>query len=143
MKIYKQIATLPYRVQTELEICLVTSRETGRWVLPKGWAKPGISDPDMALIEAQEEAGLEGQLYEPAIGAYKYTKKLHTFALVTCEVSVYALHVQEEQSSWPEKLERRRHWFTKHQASQAIEEQALRQLIEAFEPGRFPLMTES
>lgn len=142
MKIYKQIATLPYRLQSDLEICLVTSRETGRWVLPKGWAKPGVSDQEMALIEAREEAGLNGQLYEPVIGSYKYTKKLHTFALVTCEVSVFALHVNDIQDDWPEKQERQRRWFTRDQASQSIDEQSLRELIENFEPGRFPLMTD-
>lgn len=132
MKYYKQVAALPLMEAPELKICLVTSRETGRWVLPKGWAKAGVKDHEMVEIEAREEAGLLGDTQVPSIGIYTYSKKLHTFASITCKVDVYAFKVHQQLEDWPERQQRQRKWFTIEEAAKLVEESELRVLLETY-----------
>jgi 8-oxo-dGTP pyrophosphatase MutT (NUDIX family) len=58
-----QYAALPYRARgkSELEVMLVTSRGSRRWIIPKGWPKRGIPAHDTAAKEAFEEAGVIGR----------------------------------------------------------------------------------
>jgi 8-oxo-dGTP pyrophosphatase MutT (NUDIX family) len=133
MKLYNQVAALPFKDGPECSICLVTSRETGRWVLPKGWAKAGIKNFEMAATEAREEAGLIGTCLTPQIGLYRYTKKLHTFASITCEVDIYAYLVTGELADWPEKNERIRRWFTREEAAMLVDEPELQIILKGFD----------
>ena len=57
-----QFAVLPWRRVERIEIMLVSSRETGRWVLPKGWPMKGIKPHNSAAREALEEAGILGKV---------------------------------------------------------------------------------
>ncbi|GJM03425.1 MAG: NUDIX hydrolase [Rhodomicrobium sp.] len=133
MKLYNQVAALPFKEGPECSICLITSRETGRWILPKGWAKAGIDNFEMAASEAREEAGLTGTCLIPQIGNYHYTKKLHTFASITCEVDVYAFLVTGELTDWREKNERNRRWFTKEEAATLVDEPELQLILKEFD----------
>src|SRR5262245_32596723 len=71
-------AALPFRLRSDgaIEVMLITSRDTGRWLIPKGWPAAGLSPQDSAAIEAREESGLVGRIGDHAIGCYQYDKRL-------------------------------------------------------------------
>ena len=101
---------------------LVTSRETCRWVLPKGWAEKNLSGPELAAKEAFEEAGLVGQVAAKSIGSYAYMKRLSKGRELQCNVEVFAMHVELILGDWPERHQRERQWFTLAQAAMAVDE---------------------
>ena len=127
----QQFAALPYRTAGELKVLLITSRETRRWVIPKGWPMKGKSPQATAAREAMEEAGVVGQIAKKALGAYAYDKRLKTGQSVPCLVEVYPLKVSAQKSRWPEKKERTSQWFDWEEAAQAVEEPGLAELIRA------------
>ena len=46
---YSQVAALPFRINNgKVEVLLVTSRETKRWLIPKGWPMKGKKPPVVA-----------------------------------------------------------------------------------------------
>lgn len=110
-------------------VMLVTSRETGRWILPKGWAEKNLSGPELAEKEAFEEAGLVGQVAFKSVGSYAYMKRLSEGRELPCKVKVFAMHVQRILEDWPERHERERRWFTLAQAAMAVEEGELITLL--------------
>jgi 8-oxo-dGTP pyrophosphatase MutT (NUDIX family) len=110
-------------IQREL-MCVVTSRNGKRWVIPKGCLEPGKTSAEIALQEAWEEAGLVGLLSPDPVGSYVYTK-----AGLLCHVTVFLLYVSEAADDWPERSFRERMWLTFRQAEKTLEEPALQQLI--------------
>lgn len=111
---------------------LVTSRETRRWVIPKGWAEKGVAPHDLAAREAYEEAGLEGEIGREPIGSYRYTKLIRgkkATKAVPCEVVVYPLAVSRQLESWPERGQRDTRWFTPGEAAMLVEEGGLVSLL--------------
>jgi 8-oxo-dGTP pyrophosphatase MutT (NUDIX family) len=131
-----QYAALPYRVRDGLELLLITSRETGRWVLPKGWPMKGKKAHAAAAREALEEAGLKGKIGKRALGAYSYGKRLSNGAVLACTVEVYPLAVERQLKRWPEKGQRTSKWFSPSEAANQVEEPELAALIEAFAASR-------
>ena len=129
-----QYAALPYRVSDGVEILLLTSRETGRWVLPKGWPMEGKSPRAAAKQEALEEAGIVGRICKRPIGAFHYDKRLSDGGLVTCKVIVYPLEVARQRKRWPEQDQRTIGWFTPEEAARAVLEPELAILLHAFTP---------
>lgn len=122
----RQFAALPFRQEGgETRILLITSRETGRWVLPKGWAEKKLSGPELAAKEAFEEAGLHGEIATRRIGSYSYDKRLPNRKTVNCRVDVFPLHVQDMLDDWPERGQRVRQWFSLAQAAMQVEENEL------------------
>ena len=130
MEITRQIAALPVRQRNDglLLVLLVTSRETGRWVIPKGWPWPDREEWVSAAEEAREEAGVLGWTHPTSIGIFTYDKRRPTGA-VPVRVTVYRLEVTEELATWPECNERQRCWFTLSEAAAAVAEPELRTLI--------------
>lgn len=114
------------------EIALVTSRGTGRLLIPKGWPEEGLAPHEAAALEAEEEAGLIGTISPDTIGSYHYTKRLHLLARVTCRVDVFPLQVTSELERWSEQQERRRIWMTPDEAAAAVREKELGEIIRAF-----------
>ena len=114
-------------------IALITSRDTGRWVIPKGWPKSGKSDVVVAGEEASEEAGLIGTIDPAPTGSYTYQKRLHTLAFASCLVEVFVLHVSAQLVTWPEKHERRVDWFSPGEAAGLVDEPELAALLRALE----------
>jgi 8-oxo-dGTP pyrophosphatase MutT (NUDIX family) len=138
-KTQKQIAALPYRAgPLAPEVMLITSRETGRWIIPKGWPHRGLPPRAVAAREAYEEAGLRGKVGKQPIGAYCYEKRLSAGRSVTCQVTVFLLEVKRQLDDWPEKQDRRRDWLPPDQAALRVEEPELSDLIAAVanRPGR-------
>jgi 8-oxo-dGTP pyrophosphatase MutT (NUDIX family) len=128
----KQIAALPWRVRKDrVEVLLVTSRETKRWVIPKGWPMKNKSDSAAAKIEAFEEAGVKGRVRTKPLGKYEYIKR-HEDGDFLCQVHVHTLEVGEELDIWPEESERRRKWFDGEKAAEAVDEPDLQVLIQKF-----------
>ena len=128
-----QVAALPWRKAGEgVEVLLITSRDTGRWVLPKGWPE-GVEDLcDAAAREAGEEAGLSGSISRQEAGRYYYAKALSSGEEVACEVLVFPLEVDQVAEKWKEKRERKRKWVSPAEAARMINEPDLCKLISAF-----------
>ncbi|KQS53861.1 NUDIX hydrolase [Brevundimonas sp. Leaf363] len=126
----RQVAALPWRMGVQgLEVLLVTSRDTGRWVTPKGGRMAGLTDAAAAAQEALEEAGVEGCIAEAPLGEYHYLKRLKRRAPRPCVVSVYPLEVQRELADWKERAERDRRWMSAFEAADAVEEADLAGVI--------------
>ena len=132
MTAHRQVAALPLRrgKNGAVEILLVTSRTTGRWIIPKGWPSKRIKDYKAAAREARQEAGVKGKIKPKAIGSYRYVKpELGEGAPI--DVAVYLLSVRKQAKRWPEKHERRRAWFDVLDAARKIAEPELSELIGA------------
>jgi 8-oxo-dGTP pyrophosphatase MutT (NUDIX family) len=130
----EQIAALPYRVDKNGPvILLVTSRGTGRWVLPKGWIEASDPDPaEAAAREALEEAGVIGDVYKSSTGIYTYFKLLDGGTNVLCSVRVYPLLVKRQLKTFKEAGQRIMEWFRIEEAADAVKEPELAALIRKF-----------
>ena len=137
-----QSAALCWREgEAGIEVLLITSRDTGRWVIPKGWPMPGRAPEAAAAREAWEEAGVEGRVNPVSLGRYGYLKDIATDVAVPCAVSVYGLRVENLATKFPEKSQRRRQWFPVADAAALVHEPELAALIRGFTPpltGRQP-----
>lgn len=127
----EQIAALPMRrdSKNQVKVLMVTSRDTGRWVMPKGWQMDGEKPWDAAAIEALEEAGAKGHIGVNIIGTYRYPKILNDGHIVPCNVQVYPMFVEKLLRDWKERKERRRKWFTPKAAAKKVDEQELADLL--------------
>jgi 8-oxo-dGTP pyrophosphatase MutT (NUDIX family) len=132
----RQVAALCFRRSPRLEILLVTSRETRRWVTPKGWPMKGRSDHAAAAVEAFAEAGVDGVIHDRALGAFSYDKVLKTTEIRPVTTALYPLEVVVLREDWPEKHERERRWFTPAEAAEAVQEPELSALILSFGESR-------
>ena len=129
----RQVAALPWRRGAAgIEILLVTSRETRRWVTPKGGRMPGKTDAEAAAVEALEEAGVEGAVAHAPLGTFRYLKMLKRRAARWCVVSIYALEVRVEHDDWHERGQRERLWVSQDEAVRRVDEPDLKALIGAF-----------
>jgi 8-oxo-dGTP pyrophosphatase MutT (NUDIX family) len=125
-----QVAALCWRKHRDtVEVLLITSRDTGRWVLPKGWPMEGRTGPEAAAIEAWEEAGVTGQVVQDALGYFGYDKVINADLAHPCMVAVYPLRVTSLSRAFPERKERRRKWFSAEKAARKVEEPELRTLL--------------
>lgn len=130
-----QYAALCYRVSGGApEVLLITSRDTGRWVIPKGWPIDGLSPAESAAREAFEEAGALGRVSEIALGLYGYPKQLDTGEMVHLMVAVFPLAVEACARDWPERGQRRLKWLSPRKAAAKVNEPELRALLRAFRP---------
>ena len=129
-KTYKQYAALPYTVRDgELLVMLVTSRETSRWVVPKGWPEKNMKGPQVAAQEAFEEAGLIGEIARKPYASFLYSKRVSETKRKRCRVEVFLFAVHQELDDWPEKHERKREWMTPAQAAMSVAEAGLIELF--------------
>jgi 8-oxo-dGTP pyrophosphatase MutT (NUDIX family) len=117
-----------------IEVLLITSRDTGRWIVPKGWPMPGLAPEAAAAQEAWEEAGVEGVMNPVCLGRYGYQKCLSVTAQVPCAVAVYGLRVVRLSDKFPEAKERTRQWFAQDIAATMVNEPDLGHLIADFVP---------
>lgn len=130
-----QYAALCWRDEGELEILLITSRETRRWLIPKGWPMDNRQPWESAAREALEEAGVEGTVGRTALGTYIYDKRMAGGVLVPCSVAVYPLKFARQRKQWREKDQRDQQWFKVAQAIETVQEQGLKQILRAFAAG--------
>lgn len=132
----RQVAALCWRLGADdrIEFLLVTSRDTGRWVTPKGNRMSGLSDAEAAAEEAMEEAGVTGPLDCEPVGTFTYDKRLSGKARRVTAVDVFGLQVTHLFDRWPEQRQRERRWFSRLEAVKAVDEAELKALIAAFAP---------
>jgi 8-oxo-dGTP pyrophosphatase MutT (NUDIX family) len=127
-----QYAALPFRLTPQREVMLVSSRETKRWVIPKGWPMKGRKPHAAAAQEALEEAGVVGKIEKVSLGSYHYIKLMRNGAGILCRVDVFPLEVERQRKNWPEREERITRWFPIDEAADAVREPELAKLIRAF-----------
>jgi len=132
----RQVAALPWRIAGRLEIMLVSSRETRRWIIPKGWPMAGRSDAAAAAIEALEEAGLLGAIDQTPFGQFTYAKKFSRGQSALVVVDVFPLRVARQRADWPEKAQRETRWFTAEEAEINVSDAELGALIARFAAAR-------
>jgi 8-oxo-dGTP pyrophosphatase MutT (NUDIX family) len=126
-----QYGALPYRLSagSRPQFMLVTSRETRRWIIPKGWPKKGKSPHHSAAREAFEEAGIVGAVARRPVGTFSYEKRLKNGGAVVCEVRVFPLRVRRQNKPWPEKQERIVKWLSAPEAAEKVKEPKLSAII--------------
>ena len=125
-----QYAALPFRrVEGEPQVLLVTSRETRRWILPKGRPEKKVPARDVAAQEGNEEAGLVGKISVKSIGSFPSTKRLRSGQEVPTRVRVYMLLVAKELDDWPEKSQRERRWVSPGEAVMLASEPGLTEFL--------------
>jgi 8-oxo-dGTP pyrophosphatase MutT (NUDIX family) len=126
-----QYAALPFRRRPAAgtEVLLVTSRQTGRWIIPKGWPIKRKAPYAAAAQEALEEAGVVGRVRRRSIGSYQYEKRLKNGGAILCKVQVFPLEVERQQRTWAEKGKRKVKWFSPDKAAATVDEVVLRNII--------------
>jgi len=124
-----QSAVIPFRRREgQLEVLLITSSSSKRWVIPKGYKEPELSPRESAAREALEEAGIEGPVSGEAVGSYAYEK-----GGALCRVRVFTMAVEVIHDRWQESYRRRR-WLDVREAVRRVDEKGLKRLIRAL-PG--------
>jgi 8-oxo-dGTP pyrophosphatase MutT (NUDIX family) len=126
----RQVAAVPFRLNGagNVEVLLITSNTTGRFIVPKGWPMQGRSGKKTAVMEAKEEAGVVGKALKQPLGVYSYWKRLST-RFVNVTVTVYLLPVAEILPEWKESARRRRAWLSPADAATLIDEPELASLV--------------
>ena len=130
---YRQYAALPYRITDEVEVLLISSRQTRRWILPKGWPMKGRKPHAAAAQEALEEAGVTGKMGKEPVGVYHYTKRMKNGSQQRCHVTVFPMLVERQRKVWPEMDQRVTRWFPLAEAADLVGEPELQHVIRNFE----------
>ena len=129
----RQVAALPFRnvgpAKDDVLILLVTSRDTKRWVLPKGNLMAGIASHRAAAREAEEEAGVRGTIARKPLGRFPCRKWRSAKRFDMAKVDVFALKVTKILDTWKEQGQRERRWATRAEAAELVDEPELRALI--------------
>lgn len=130
-----QFAALCYRLpegQSTPEILVLTSRDTGRWIIPKGWPMGRKPGHEVARQEAMEEAGVIGEAEAVPVGRFNYEKNISEDFSVPCEVQVYPLRVTSALDEFKEKGKRKIEWVSPAIAESRVGEPQLKRLIHKF-----------
>ena len=129
----RQVAALPWRrTEDGLQILMITSRETRRWVVPKGGRMAGLTDAEAAAQEAMEEAGVHGSIDDTSFGYFRYAKLVRNGELRRYVVAVHPMRVLLQLGDWPEAHQRERRWMTPEDAAASVHEPDLAALIRDF-----------
>ena len=125
-----QIAALPYRTSKgSLEVCLITSRGGGRWIIPKGWPEPGLSHAEIAAQDAWEEAGLTGSIQPDLYASYGASKSIEPAVDLPVRMDVYLLENPIQAKKFPELGQRKVKWLTIEEAAERVDESGLREVL--------------
>lgn len=131
-----QFCALPYRIKNgKVQILLITSRGTGRWILPKGWPMHASTPAQAAATEAYEEAGVKGTPIDHVLGFYSYVKR-HEGHRLPVVAAVFAVEVEKLAKNWPEKEQRKRKWVSQKKAAQILSDRELRAIVRHFDPSK-------
>lgn len=131
-----QFASLCYRKKKngKIQVLLITSRVSKRWIIPKGWPIDGKTPIETAMLEAWEEAGVKGTSDGRCVGIFSYAKDTDDLGELPCLVMVFAINVQDLADTYPEADERNRIWVSRKKAAKMVEEPELSRLIRDFDP---------
>lgn len=129
-----QFAALCYRIKDDkVQFCIVTSRRSKRWIVPKGWPMHGETPMEAAATEAYEEAGVRGKISPRPIGVFSYYK-VRSENELPCMAVVYPLKVKKVLKRWPEDKERERKWVSRKKAVAMVDDPELSAIIQNFQP---------
>ena len=130
----QQIAALPYRITAEgqVEVLLITSRQSGQWIIPKGNPIKGLKAHQAAAQEAFEEAGISGEISKKSVGTFHYLKRKLGQTDANTEVVVFPLLVTQQHRAWPERGQRKRRWLDPIHASHLTDNTELKRLLLVF-----------
>ncbi|WP_187432314.1 hypothetical protein ROLI_025700 [Roseobacter fucihabitans] len=130
-----QFAALCYRIKKKkLQVLLITSRGTRRWIMPKGWPMDGQTPAGSAMQEAWEEAGVRGRSDGRCLGIYSYSKDADDLGALPCLAMVYAVEVTDLAEDYPEVGQRKRAWMSRKKAAQVVDEPELARILRDFDP---------
>ena len=128
-----QAGVIAYRVDHgQVEVLLITSRDKGRWIIPKGNISTTTPPHKAAKIEAYEEGGVKGKIEGVPLGFYTYSKKRESRKRSPASVEVYLLRVAKQVKNWPEKRERKLSWVPIVDAINLVEEPGIVPLLRRF-----------
>ncbi len=121
----EQSGVIPYRIMDgKIEVMLITSSGSKRWVIPKGLIEPDMTPEDSAAKEAWEEAGVLGKVFPDLMGTYEYYKSGCTW-----QVDVFLLQVETVLDNWPEAYKRKRQWVSIPKAIKRVDEPELKLIL--------------
>ena len=130
-----QFAAVCYRiVGNNPVVLLITSRRSGRWIIPKGWPISGLTPAESAMQEAWEEAGVKGKTQDRCLGLFSYNKFLEPEQTLPCGAMVYPVQVKSMSPDFPEKGQRLRKWFAPKKAARRVMEPELARILRDFDP---------
>lgn len=125
-----QYAALPVMTRKgETLVAMVTSRETKRWIIPKGRPEKGMKPHAVAAREAFEEAGLKGETERRPFDAFDSVKRLNSGVEIPCVIQVYLMRVERVLEDWPEKAQRERRWVTPAEGARLAGEPGLARIL--------------
>jgi 8-oxo-dGTP pyrophosphatase MutT (NUDIX family) len=133
----QQYAALCFRRTADrsaIEILVVTSRDSGRWLIPKGWPMKQKDPHEAAAIEALQEAGVRGKVRKKPVGSYTYLKMLDDGDVVPCVVDVFQIEATKQAEKYKEKGERTLAWVSPDEAARRVREIELKSLLVDFKP---------
>lgn len=129
----RQVAALCWRMSARgPEVLLITSLNSRRWIIPKGWQDTDLTPAENAAREAFEEAGVTGKISAAPVGSFHYLKDKKDGGGIPCSVDVFVLSVSKQVDDWPEKGARELLWLPPEGAAAKVSEPGLRQLLKAF-----------
>ncbi|MFT4716407.1 MAG: 8-oxo-dGTP pyrophosphatase MutT (NUDIX family) [Paracoccaceae bacterium] len=131
-----QYAALCFRTRKDnkCEVLLVTSRKSGRWIVPKGWPLDGKTPEDTAAQEAFEEAGVKGKIHDISLGRYRYNRENPANDRTSAEAFIFPLEVKKLSKNFKEKGQRKIKWFSPKKAAMLVREPKLARIIRSFDP---------
>ena len=133
-----QFAALCYRLRNDKpQILLIASRDSGRWIVPKGWPIDRKTPAQAATREAWEEAGVRGRGIDRCLGIYTTEKAIGPLQSVPCVVAVFPVRVGSLEDDFPEAGQRRRKWFSRKKAARKVTDPELAQIIRHFDPSQW------
>lgn len=125
-----QIAALCYRTTKKgAKVLLITSRGTGRWILPKGWPLKNTSSWKTAEQEAYEEAGIVGKPGHDPVGSFRSYKDMDSGERLRTEVVVYPVKVSGQKKSYPEAGQRELKWLPIEDAAEQCDDDGLAKFL--------------
>lgn len=135
-EVRSQFAALCYRLRKEkVQVLLVTSRRSKRWIVPKGWPMHAKTPEAAVLQEAWEEAGVTGKVTGGCLGVYSYAKEMkednNTLPVIAL---LYPVEVKARAKTYPEVGQRRCKWVSRKKAMKLVKEPELRRMIRDFQP---------
>lgn len=132
-----QFGALCYRVKKggKVQVLLITSRTSRRWIIPKGWPMDGKTPAESAAVEAWEEAGVRGVSDGRCIGMFSYSKETDEMGALPCLAMIFAIEVTDCAETYPENEERERIWVSRRKAAKLVDEPELSHVIQSFKPG--------
>jgi 8-oxo-dGTP pyrophosphatase MutT (NUDIX family) len=134
-----QISALPCRTGNgSLEVCVITSRGIGRWIIPKGWPEPDLSHIEVAAKEAWEEAGLTGDMHPHLYATYTASKEIEPGIGIPVRMDVYLLLDPKQAKKFPERGQRSIEWLSIGEAAQRVDDSGLRNVLIRLESEGLP-----